>query len=106
MAGQAKIEVFDTKTGKTVAEHAIKGEPPQSLRFSHDGARLAMWHNPDISRASAVLIWDVSAAKAVPRPLAAEEWTSATCVAFSPNGAMLAVGYADGTTLLWDLTAK
>jgi WD40 repeat protein len=30
----------------------------------------------------------------------------AWCAAFSPNGASLAVGYADGTALVWDLSAK
>ena len=100
-----KIEVYDVTAGKLQATHTFKDDLPHLMKFSPDGKTLAMWRGPAPLPAP-VLVWEFGAADAVPKLLSAEAWAGSTCAAFSPDGKTLAVGYADGTTLLWDLTAK
>jgi WD40 repeat protein len=103
---RTKIEIYDTKTGKVQATHAIKENSNFMMKFSPDGKTLAMWHDSAPWLASTVLVWEFGVANALPKPLTTEPWLGTSCVAFSPDSKTLAVGYADGTSLLWDLTAK
>ena len=76
------------------------------MRFSSDGSRLALWEMAGSRSLPTVYVWDRSAPQQAPKGLTAPVLPRATCTAFSPNNAALAVGYDDGTVLLWDLAAK
>jgi WD40 repeat protein len=93
------LRVFDVKTGKELAAHDIGPAYFPALLFDRTGSRVAVYHN-----ASQVLVCNAEG-NAEPRKLDPGSVRS-TCAAFSPNGASLAVGYEDGTALIWDLTAK
>jgi WD40 repeat protein len=69
------------------------------MLFDPSGTRLAVWNVQ-----ASVLVYDAEGF-AEPRKLRTPD-ASPSCAAFSPNGASLAVGYQNGTALIWDLTAK
>lgn len=92
------VRVFEAKTGKELAAHDIGTAYSPEIAFDPRGTRVAVRVGP------AVLVCDAEGA-AEPRKLV-DRSSPATCMAFSPNGADLAVGYLDGTALIWDLTAK
>jgi WD40 repeat protein len=96
--GGGTLRVFDTKTGKELAGHDIGRAYFPELRFDRTGARVAVRSGP------VVLLCDATGTAAL-RKLEAGS-IPPTAMAFSPNGATLAVGYEDGTALLWDMTAK
>lgn len=93
------LEVFEVKSGKRLASHEIGSMYYPGLRFSNNGRRVAAW-----TIHGTTLVFDAES-DAQPRKLDAGK-VQPLCAAFSPNDATLAVGYGDGTTLLWDLTAK
>jgi WD40 repeat protein len=95
------VRVTDLKTGKHLTEdHLGERINPGPPVFSADGKRLAIWS----SWGNWVRVYDVTAG----RKLRILDGGNAvpTAAAFSPDGARLAVGYRDGTGLVWDLTAK
>jgi WD40 repeat protein len=93
------LRVFDVKSGKELAAHDIGNTYVPALLFNQTGTRLAVWNVP-----AGVLVCDAKGT-AEPRKLRAPG-VAANCAAFSPNGASLAVGYQDGTALIWELAAK
>jgi WD40 repeat protein len=99
-------EVYDVKSGKLLAKQNIAESNPRLMKFSPDGKQLVMWHPPGTRGGLPVLVWDVDSPETPPRKLVAEEWQLANCVAFSPDGSKLAVGYNDGTAMIWDLAGK
>jgi WD40 repeat protein len=93
------LRVFDVKSGKELASHDIGNAYAPGMLFDPSGTRLAVWNVQ-----ASVLVYDAEGF-AEPRKLRTPD-TSPSCAAFSPNGASLAVGYQNGTALIWDLTAK
>jgi WD40 repeat protein len=95
------LVVFEIKSGKKLAEHTLERLYLPGLRLSPNGKQVAVWN----SWSPTVLVYDAESSLVEPRKLEGGT-VRATSVAFNPNGASLAVGYQDGTALLWDLTAK
>ncbi len=95
------LRVFEIKSGKELAAHTLGAMHHPALRFSPTGKQVAVWNVWD----AAVRVCDADTSETPVRKLDSAG-SRATCAAFSPNGATLAVGYRDGTALLWDLTAK
>ena len=95
------LRVFEIKTGKELAAHSLGDVYHSALRFSPNGKQVAVWN----VWSTAVQVCDAESGTTAIRKL---DGVSArpTCVAFSPNGASLAVGYRNGTALVWDLSAK
>lgn len=96
--GGGAVRVFDTKTGKELAAHDIGRAYSPAFVFDRSGSQIA------VRSGESVLLCDAKGT-AEPRKLT-NPLSRPTCTAFSPNGAALAVGYEDGTALVWDLTAK
>lgn len=88
------LHIFDPATGKDI-QTVPKTGGLQALAFSTNGKHLA-GANPE-----RILLWDT------------QKWETAqhidteqpvTCLAFSPNGALLASGHFDAFIRLWDMT--
>jgi WD40 repeat protein len=92
------LQVYDIATRKLVAEHPLGQTDVSSLRFSPNGKSVAAWGDT-------VLLFDAESSQTEPRKLESGNGPP-VCVAFRPNGASLAVGYQDGTALVWDLVRK
>jgi WD40 repeat protein len=95
------LRVLEIKTGQVLATHVLGEVYRPALRFSPGGNQIAVWN----VWGSTVQVCDTESDKTPPRKLAGGNYR-AWCAAFSPNGASLAVGYEDGTALVWDLTVK
>ncbi|MBN9120710.1 MAG: PQQ-binding-like beta-propeller repeat protein [Planctomycetes bacterium] len=92
--------IFDVKSGKELARHEIGCDFP-NCKFGPDGTRVAVWSG---FGGTGVTVYGV---RTDAKPLVLDGGLSApTAVAFHPNGKSVVVGYADGTSLVWDLTAK
>jgi WD40 repeat protein len=74
-----------------------------SLAFSNDGKLLA---TADGSRfgPGKVTLWDISNGRQIGQ-LSSKEVSHVTCLAFRPDGRLLATGHIDSTIRLWE-TAK
>lgn len=92
------IRVWDPISGKLVTEW--KGVPRgiTSLTFSPDGRLLA------VAAQKEVVLWDVAARQEVRR--FNTRLGDVRCLAFVPNGRVLASGQSDGTLLVWDVTGR
>jgi RNA polymerase sigma factor (sigma-70 family) len=93
-ADQGVIEVWDTATGKQLRRVEMKTWV-NALAFSPDGRRLAAAHGDTVT------VWDAASGKELARLPA-----TASCLALSPDGALLATGLAgsgDGSVRLWEL---
>ena len=97
--GPAVLNVHEVKSGKRLASHELEPLHLPGVAFAQTGKHVAVW-----SVWGTVVVYNAES-DAKPRKLTVAG-ARPTCAAFSPNGASLAVGYQDGTTLLWDLTAK
>jgi RNA polymerase sigma factor (sigma-70 family) len=93
------LRLFDVKTGKELAAYDLGSAYVHGLVFDRTGSQVAVWNH-----GAQVMLYPAEK-RTEPRKLDRGS-VSPSCVAFSPNGASLAVGYLDGTALLWDLTAK
>ncbi len=90
-------------TGKTQPRSISKGITPVSVDFSHDGNLLAV-----CSLSAAVGPASRTVSIIDTRTLRAQQLqsTNGHCVAFSPDGRILAVGCADGSIELWPLDSQ
>ncbi len=96
------VRVVDVKSGKALvddrgAEQVYGGRAV----FSRDGKRVAVWSY----WGTGVRVYDVGS-NGGPKVCDSGGPAGPTAAAFSPDGSRLAVGYRDGTALVWDLTGK
>ena len=82
-----EVKVWDVSTGLCTLDFTVKGHAG-AVAFSPDGATLA------VSQWGTLGFWDLSSGKSL-----GETWVSRakiTCLAYSPNGSVLAAGSEDG----------
>ena len=96
--GKCGLQVYDIASRKILAEHPLGPTGVPSLRFSPNGKSVVAW-------SSTVFLFDAESSQAEPLKLEGGN-VPPSCAAFSPNNASLAVGYQDGTALVWDLIKK
>lgn len=96
-----RFVVSDTKTGEALLTEELSRDEGYSCKVALDrtGDRVAVW-----SGIGHVRVYRAGANEKPQTFTLPGGYT--TCAAFSPDGAQLAVGYADGTALIWDVTAK
>ncbi len=88
------LRVWDVQTRRPVADASHQGAPPLAFAASQDGETLA-----EIAGGERVRVWDGSRQRVrLERALSAE----GCCLALSPDGMLLAVGFSDGGLALLD----
>lgn len=96
---QRSLRIYNVKTEKLAREFAGTFQYAQ-MKFSPASESLVVWSNSG----TAVLLYRLDSDQA---PRTFDGGLSVpTCAAFNASGTNLAVGYLDGTSLIWDLTAK
>jgi WD40 repeat protein len=90
-----EIRLWDTATGRQVAELTVPNNEVNDLAFSPDGRRLAACYFEDLLK-----VWDVATRNEIRTLRGHGENLSG--VAWSPDGKQLASAGADGTVRLWD----
>jgi WD40 repeat protein len=98
--GKERLTIMGPETGQ--------GYSVQRLALSPDSRTLATARRDGI-----IQLWEVATGKELQYRTGAEmdarpqaQATDVGCLAFAPDGQALAVGYADSTILLWDLSSQ
>jgi tetratricopeptide (TPR) repeat protein len=73
------------------------------IAFRPDGKILASSGGPD---EQSIILWDISSPDMIPLEISQIHTgnTNVNCLAFSPNGELLALGNSDSTIILWDVS--
>jgi WD40 repeat protein len=104
-----ELKVWDAATGAVLHDPVRDGSGVTSVAFSPDGRLLASGSGTwDAAQqkytGGAVSLWDAATGRPVGR--LSGHGSSVLCLAFSPDGARLASGGFDGTTVVWDVAAR
>jgi WD40 repeat protein len=109
---QGKLRWFPSEPGDVPggdgwSHESARSHKPYQVAFSPDGTTMAVACGRGESRArgtyqySGVFLFNAQGGKSEPRPLS-EDATVGVCVAFSPQGTLLACGAPGGKVELWD----
>jgi WD40 repeat protein len=102
------VYIWDVKHGKQISETLSTGEPMIALAFDSEGKTLAAStvfrysQTEDMEEEQIVSLWDVSRGESL-RKLPGHKGM-ATCMAFSPDGRLLASGDYAGNLFLWEVS--
>jgi RNA polymerase sigma factor (sigma-70 family) len=91
------LKVFDTATGETICEVTDGGRALSAPAYAPEGKTVAALSHGGNWDGESVGLWDVAAGRLVRRITGLE--VTAHCLAFSPDGKLLAVGNLQRTTL-------
>jgi len=101
--GTAKI--WDAANGKNILTMTVDTGSVNDIAFSPDGNLLATASTDGSYPVGQVIVWDAASGKQLfflgYDPNSPVPW----CLAFSPDGSQLAVGYDDHTVRIWDVSA-
>ncbi len=103
------VRLWEAETGRLIV--GFTGHPVEvrNVAFSPDGRFLASGGNGANAADNKVIVWDVSRpAQSVTQvaTLAIDGSSGVFSLAFSPDGAKLAVGYGNGNIVIWDVATR